>query len=175
MILLLRKLFIEHVPFTVFESHAAKAVFASRAVYEKSRIDAVFTGATKGKVVALEAINAFVAPLAAVDVEVVHAISGLPYNVSVVAIFVADISPDEVAILTGEREVAVVGVLALNVVDTHARDSVMERLDVVEDGFSIININAVRQRIPLVTPPLVHVVDGERCIGVVHRENFLST
>jgi hypothetical protein len=97
-IILPRMWLIENVIFLVPKSHTPKTVPAPDAVNKKLRVRAVIAIPGERETVALDAIDAFVASLAAIDVEAVVAIFRLPDDVAVRTVLVLDISEDEIAI-----------------------------------------------------------------------------
>lgn len=122
----------------------------------------------------LHTIDAFATPLALVDVETIATILGSPDDVTVHAVFIVHATMDEVTVIAVRAHVAVVRILGRCVHDGHARHGAMQFPQLVEERRIEGWFDTIIQRIPLVAPPFVHLVDGKRRIRVVHRNDFLA-
>lgn len=91
---------------------------------------------------------------------------------SVGAVFVFDVPENEIAVAAPKGHRAVIGVLALSVYNGHARRRSMQRLQLREERFMGVCFFPIRQGIPFVAPPLVHLVHRKRHILVIHRDDL---
>jgi len=122
--------------------------------------------------VALHTIDALIAEGAAVGIETVVAVLGLPDNVAVHAVFVSDVSEDQVAITAAIGHVAVVAILAVHVHETNARDDVVEDCHLSEERAREVRIDAVLQPVPAVAPPFLNAINRKRRVLIVHGDDL---
>jgi hypothetical protein len=173
LILLLGVRLVKNMIFFILQSHAPEAITASRAMHEEHRGRTIVAVTGETERMTLDAIDAFVAILRSIGVEAIITILRLPDDVAVHAVFVPDVPEDKIAIAAAVRHVAVIAVLAIDVHERDARNRAMEDCQLFEERTGEVQIDAITEAIPLVTPPFLQPINGERRSGVVDRENFL--
>lgn len=144
-------------------------------MHKKVGVRTVFARTGERRVEALKTINAFIAELTFIDVQIIEAIPRLPDNMTVVAIFIANITSNQIAISALEGEITVISIFTTYVVDAHAWDGLMESVNLLKQRPVEIEFTSIIQRIPFVAPPFLYPIDGKGGCRSVHRENFFTT
>ena len=89
---------VENVICLILKADAPETFTATHAIHRKSGIGTIIATQTKSQAMAVHAINALVTELGSVNIKAVIAIFRLPYNVAVIAILIAHIPENKIAI-----------------------------------------------------------------------------
>jgi hypothetical protein len=126
------------------------------------------------EIIAFHAVHALVAELRAIHIQAIETALTLPHDVTVTAVFVLYVAKDQVTIFALKGEIAIIGVLALLVHNTHAWNLGVQPFELIENGVIPIRFKAIIECVPLVAPPLVHFEYGTGEILVVHGNDLLA-
>lgn len=169
---ILSDIFIETIVFFVAKSYASDAILAPLAVFYHRAVVAIRGVSEIMAVVTIDRIVPLIAISALMGRETIHTIYTLVYELPICTILIFCRSKGHIHIFIGD---AVGGVLTVDIVICHIhrrmRYHMHEFVKLLEKSPRKVKIPPIAQRIPLVTPPLLALVDGIRFVGRIHRDH----
>src|SRR3989344_2838095 len=166
-IFFLRLLFVKNTVGFLPQANAPDAVRTASAVEKADAVGAAFTLLAVEQTVTSHAVDALVAQLGLMEIEVVEGIFRAPDDMPIPAVLVVHAPKHHIAVLASEREVRIVAVFALVVHEVELRYGKQEFAELLEKRAIEVEWAPVFFCIPVVSPPFVVRVDLiGRCRGV---------
>lgn len=107
----------------------------------------------------MDAIDAFIAAFAAIDIKAVITVLRLPDDMTVRTVLVLNIAKNHVAVARSEGKAGIIRVLRLDIHKGRSRHGTMQLSDLFEEWARKIDVDPIGKRIPFVAPPFLHVID----------------
>jgi len=148
------QLFVEDAVFSLPETEAHNAVFASAAIFDHETITAVVAVQEIVASVALLRCHTLGAPLAGIDRQAVRRVLGENDKFTIEAVFVVGGSENEVAILLVQRVIRVFAIFHIRIVQPRMGHGEIQRAQLIEERMGEITFLPVCHWIPCIAEPL---------------------
>jgi hypothetical protein len=170
-----RVLLIKNTIFFIPQITAKKAISDRTTPLKKSAVTHLIAILTEESIVAFLAVDHFIAQLELIPIVGIHHIDAMYIDRAVIHPLTPPAAKIEITVFVLFFIIAVRAVLAISIRKSEPRDKLKKLKKLLEKWAVKIKVSAIIQRVPLIAPPDVWLVNRVRTLGIINGNDFLST